>query len=101
MNVQNILHNWNDENCIKILRNCYEALSSKGKAIVMDLVLPEEPETSAASMYTSRLDTMLMQLGGQERTEREFRALAKAAGFSDFKVACVASDLWVVMELYK
>ncbi|KAI3431943.1 uncharacterized protein J3R85_007826 [Psidium guajava] len=100
--IKNILHNWKDENCIKILRNCYEALPSKGRAIVMDLVLPESPETSAASMYTSRLDnTMLVQLGGQERTEREFRALAKAAGFSDFKVASVASDLWVVMELYK
>ncbi|XP_048131212.1 caffeic acid 3-O-methyltransferase-like isoform X2 [Rhodamnia argentea] len=100
--IKNTLHNWNDENCIKILRNCYEALLSKGKVVVMDLVLPEAPETSATSMYTSRLDnTMLMHLGGQERTEREFRALAKAAGFSEFKVACVASELWVVMELYK
>ncbi|XP_039163957.1 caffeic acid 3-O-methyltransferase 1-like [Eucalyptus grandis] len=100
--IKDTLHNWTDENCIKILKNCYEALSSKGKAIVIGVVLPEDPETSAASLYASTLDnTMLMQPGGQERTEREFRALSKAAGFSELKVACVASNLWTVMELYK
>ncbi|KAL3735411.1 hypothetical protein ACJRO7_024527 [Eucalyptus globulus] len=100
--IKDTLHNWNDENCIKILKNCYEALPSKGRAIVIDLVLPEAPEASAASMYASRLDnTMLMQPGGQERTEREFRSLSEAAGFSEFKVASVASNLWAVMELYK
>ncbi|XP_030534917.1 caffeic acid 3-O-methyltransferase-like [Rhodamnia argentea] len=100
--IKDTLHNWNDENCIKVLKNCYEALPSKGKAIVIDLVLPEVPGASLESMYASRLDnTMLMQPGGQERTEREFRALAEAAGFSDLKVACAASNLWMVMELYK
>ncbi|KAF8018245.1 hypothetical protein BT93_H3211 [Corymbia citriodora subsp. variegata] len=100
--IKDTLHNWNEENCIKILKNCYDALPSKGKVIAIDLVMPEAPESSAASMYASRLDnTMLMQPGGQERTEREFRALSKAAGFLEFKVACVASNLWAAMEFSK
>lgn len=101
-NLQDTLHNWTDENCVKILKNCYEALPSKGKVIVIGIVLPEAPETSAASLYALTLDnTMLMQPGGQERTEREFQALSKDAGFSELRVACVASNLWAVMELYK
>ncbi|KAI6691205.1 hypothetical protein NL676_028033 [Syzygium grande] len=100
--IKDTLHNWTDENCVKILKNCYEALPSKGKVIVIGIVLPEAPETSAASLYALTLDnTMLMQPGGQERTEREFQALSKDAGFSELRVACVASNLWAVMELYK
>ncbi|XP_011090527.1 bergaptol O-methyltransferase [Sesamum indicum] len=30
-----ILHNWDDEKCNKLLKNCYEALSDKEKAMVM------------------------------------------------------------------
>lgn len=87
---------------MKILKNCHEALPAKGKLILMDALLQEEPETSMSSMYASRLDnTMMMQPNGKERTEREFKALSDAAGFSDFRVVCCACDLWVVMELHK
>ncbi|PKI35392.1 hypothetical protein CRG98_044224 [Punica granatum] len=100
--IKDALHNWSDENCVKILKNCYEALPCKGKVIVLDVLLPEAPESSMYSMYVSRLDnTMLMQPGGRERTEREFKALADAAGFSNFRVACCACTIWFVMELYK
>lgn len=100
--MQDALHNWSDENCVKILKNCYAALPSKGKVIVLDVLLPEAPETSMSSMYASRLDnTMLMQPGGQERTAAEFKALSEAAGFSGFKVVCSACTIWFVMELYK
>ncbi|KAL0326200.1 UNVERIFIED_CONTAM: (Iso)eugenol O-methyltransferase [Sesamum radiatum] len=38
-----MLHNWSDEKCIKLLKNCYEALPNKGKLIVMDYILPNSP----------------------------------------------------------
>ncbi|KAI4320179.1 hypothetical protein MLD38_033685 [Melastoma candidum] len=100
--IKDTLHNWDDESCVKILKNCYEALPVMGKVIVLDVVLPEVPETTMESMYVSRLDnTMLMQPGGQERTTNVFRALSEAAGFTKFEVVCTASKLWVVMELRK
>lgn len=84
-----ICHNWNDEKCLHLLRNCYEALSKTGKVIVVDSVMPEEPEPSLASKYVSQLDiAMFTYPGGQERTEKEFEALSKGAGFSNFRIAC-------------
>jgi caffeic acid 3-O-methyltransferase len=39
--LQYILHDWDDENCVKILKNCYKALPADGKVITVDHVLPE------------------------------------------------------------
>ncbi|GAB2271494.1 hypothetical protein Dimus_006333 [Dionaea muscipula] len=55
------LHNWNDEQCIVILKNCYNALPENDKLIVMDFVLPMEPDGSWADKHR----------GGQERTARQ------------------------------
>ncbi|XVF39384.1 hypothetical protein PTKIN_Ptkin01aG0030400 [Pterospermum kingtungense] len=83
-----ILHNWNDEDCLRILKNCYEALPDTGKVIVMEMVYPEMVGTSPLSKYASQFDnTMLMGFGAKERSEEEYKALAMAAGFSGFQVA--------------
>ncbi|CAL5408863.1 unnamed protein product [Camellia sinensis] len=37
-----VLHNWSDENCVKILKRCREAIPSKedgGKVIIIDMVV--------------------------------------------------------------
>ncbi|KAJ9190511.1 hypothetical protein P3X46_001702 [Hevea brasiliensis] len=100
--IKDICHNWSDENVVKVLKNIYEVLPNNGKLIVMNVLLPEEPETSKASQYVSRLDnTMLTQPSGKERTAREFEVLTRAAGFTNFKVACVAHGIWSVIESYK
>ncbi|XP_031393142.1 caffeic acid 3-O-methyltransferase-like [Punica granatum] len=100
--IKDALHNWTDEDCVKILKNCYDTLPSKGKLILIYHLLLEEPDTSISSMYASRLDnTMMMQPNGKERTESEFRALSEAAGFSNCKFVCCACNIWAVMELYK
>ncbi|XVF42583.1 hypothetical protein PTKIN_Ptkin01aG0375600 [Pterospermum kingtungense] len=31
-----VLHDWGDEQCLKILKNCYEAISESGKVILLD-----------------------------------------------------------------
>ncbi|KAL9268452.1 Caffeic acid 3-O-methyltransferase-like protein [Drosera capensis] len=95
------LHNWNDEQCISILKNCYEALPEKGKLIVIDFVLPTEPDGSWADKHVSELDNiMLVQQGGQERTVEELETLCKDSGFSEFKLVCFAHTTGV-MEFVK
>ena len=100
---QNICHNWSDEHCLKILSNCYEALPKNGKVIVIDIIMAEAPESSMGSQYVSRNDnSMLLLHGGKERTAREFEALCKGSGFSDFRVVCyVYSFVSAVMEFQK
>ncbi|KAH0647124.1 hypothetical protein KY290_033124 [Solanum tuberosum] len=43
-----ILHNWNDEDCVKILKKCKESIPSRdegGKLIIIDVVL-EDPKNN-------------------------------------------------------
>ncbi|KAL9251045.1 Caffeic acid 3-O-methyltransferase-like protein [Drosera capensis] len=95
------LHNWNDEQCLDILKNCYNALPETGKLIVIDFVLPTEPDGSWADKHVTELDTiMLVTLGGQERTMKEFESLCKKSGFSGFEFICYAHTTGV-MEFHK
>ncbi|XP_037497527.1 caffeic acid 3-O-methyltransferase-like [Jatropha curcas] len=100
--IKETCHNWSDDNVVRVLKNIYEVLPENGKLIILNALLPEEPETSKASQYVSRTDNlMLTQPGGKERTAREFAALTKAAGFTNFRVASVADGICAVMESYK
>ena len=97
-----IVHGWDDKHCLKILKNCYEALPDQGKVILVDMVIPEAPATTGADKSLFQLYLFLMNTNpdGKERTEREFESLAKEAGFSSIQVACYAYNFSVV-ELYK
>ncbi|KAL0326204.1 UNVERIFIED_CONTAM: Caffeic acid 3-O-methyltransferase [Sesamum radiatum] len=81
-----ILHNWSDEKCIKLLKNCYEALPNNGKLIVMDCIFPNNAQTDVHAKYASGMDIIMStMLEGKERTEDEFETLAIKAGFLEFK----------------
>ncbi|CAN4085619.1 unnamed protein product [Withania somnifera] len=97
-----ICHDWSDAHCLKFLKNCYEALPANGKVIIAECILPEAPDTSASTKNTVHVDIVMLahNPGGKERTEKEFEALAKGAGFSGFHKACCAYNTWV-MEFNK
>ncbi|KAF7843749.1 anthranilate N-methyltransferase-like [Senna tora] len=98
-----ILHNWGDEQCVKLLKNCYEALPDDGKVIVVEAVLPIVPNTSASVKSTSQFDVLMMAFipaGGRERSEQEFTNLATSAGFSGVQFKCFVRNLYV-MEFFK
>ncbi|KAL3642465.1 hypothetical protein CASFOL_013280 [Castilleja foliolosa] len=96
-----VLHNWGDEQCTKLLKNCYKALPNRGKVIVMECIMPNSPQTDVHAKYASEMDmAMVGLLEGKERTEDEFEAMAIDAGFSEFKVVCCVYGVWI-MEFYK
>ncbi|KDP35860.1 hypothetical protein JCGZ_10599 [Jatropha curcas] len=97
-----ICHNWSDEHCLKFLKNCCDALPVNGKLIVADYILPVAPDTSLATKGVIHMDCIMLALhsGGKERTENEFEALAKGAGFKGFQVTCSAFNT-SVMEFIK
>ncbi|TXG63120.1 hypothetical protein EZV62_010114 [Acer yangbiense] len=84
------------------LKNCYKAIPDDGKVIVVEAVVLEIPEASAAAKTTSQIDVILMTQnpGGKERTRQEFTSLATVAGFSAIRFDCFACN-FCVMELYK
>lgn len=88
-----ILHDWDDERSVAILRQCRRAMPAHGKLLVIELVLPpgEEP------FFGKWLDLhMLVLLGARERTATEYDALFRAAGFALARVVPTAAGPSVV-----
>ncbi|KAL6972188.1 caffeate O-methyltransferase [Sarracenia purpurea var. burkii] len=98
-----ICHCWNNEHCLKFLKNCYDALPDTGTVIVAEYILPVAPDTSLATKNVFLTDVAILALyqGGQERTEKEFEDLAKGAGFEGFRVVCCPFDTYVMEFLKK
>ncbi|KAL6126385.1 hypothetical protein ACLB2K_074435 [Fragaria x ananassa] len=97
-----ILHDWSDEHCLKLLKNCCNAIPDNGKVIVVEALLPVVPETSTAVKSTSQMDVLMMTQnpGGKERNKQKFIALATAAGFRGIRYECCVCNFWV-MEFFK
>ncbi|KAF2303275.1 hypothetical protein GH714_016245 [Hevea brasiliensis] len=85
-----ILHGWSDEECLKILKKCKEAISSKGeggKVIVIDLVINEKKDERELTETKLLFDMLMMYLTtGRERSEKEWEGLFLKAGFSHYKI---------------
>nr|ABS57468.1 caffeic acid O-methyl transferase [Leucaena leucocephala]ABU41320.1 caffeic acid o-methyl transferase [Leucaena leucocephala] len=98
-----ICHDWSDEHCVKFLKNCYDALPENGKVIVAECILPASPDSSLATKGVVHIDVIMLahNPGGKERTEKEFEALAKAAGFQGFRVCCSAFNTYIMEFLKK
>ncbi|KAL8127678.1 hypothetical protein AgCh_014547 [Apium graveolens] len=67
-----ICHNWSDEQCLKLLMNCYQALAEHGKVIIADSILPEHPGNENATRTAIHFDAIMLAHipGGRERTEK-------------------------------
>lgn len=80
--LKNVLHDWDDKNCVAILANIRAAIPANGKLLVIELVIPEDPDSLKRELSALMIDhLMLVCLGGLERTETEFRSLLGEAGF--------------------
>lgn len=77
-----VIHDWDDQRAIEILRTCRRAMGPKGKLLILDRVMPErmEPGPLAQSHVLLDLTMMMWTGGGRERTMKQFEALAGAAG---------------------
>lgn len=72
-----VLHDWDDESCIRILKNCRQALPPTGRLLVIDAVIGDE---KGGGTFAKLLDLqMLNEQRGRERTAAEFQALFAAA----------------------
>ena len=72
-----VLHDWDDERALQILRHARRALPAGGRLFVVEMVRPEE------SVRGSLCDLhLLMMSGGRERNETDYAALFCQAGFA-------------------
>ncbi|KAL2231188.1 UNVERIFIED_CONTAM: putative O-methyltransferase 3 [Sesamum indicum] len=94
-----LLHDWSDEESVKILKKCKEAVTSngkRGKVIIIEMVVKENESVETQLL----LDMLMMALvGGKERTEKEWADLISDAGFSGYRIYPVL-PLRSIIEIY-
>lgn len=77
--MKHIIHDWDDQKAIAILKNCHQVMPENGKLLVVEDVIPPANQPSIGKLLD--LEMLLMTTGGRERTEAEFKELFAAAGF--------------------
>ncbi|KAI7734258.1 hypothetical protein M8C21_011571, partial [Ambrosia artemisiifolia] len=82
-----ILHDWSDEECMKILKQCKEAIPCKengGKIIIIDMVVKVHEGENNLLETQLFYDMLMMTLTTErERSEEDWAKLFLEAGFSD------------------
>ena len=78
-----IIHDWEDEKAITILKNCRNQMARNGKVIIIDCVVPENNERDFSKFFDLN---MMVMTGGKERIEKEFAQLLSAAGLRLLRV---------------
>lgn len=73
-----VIHDWNDEDALRILRTVREAMPTGAQLVLIDKVIPDVPGFHPGKFSDLQ---MLVVLGGQERTLSELTALLDRAGF--------------------
>ena len=74
-----ILHDWDDARATDILVQCRRAMPSQARLLVVERVIPPGNDPSPGKLVDIHM--LLINAGGRERTEDEWRALLDASGF--------------------
>jgi O-methyltransferase domain len=91
-----VLHNWPDEDCVRILRTCRTAMGRNSLLLVCELILEPDPAIGPLISYLSDLHMMAMFGRARERTEAEFRGLFDQSGFLLRRVIPTASPISII-----
>ncbi|XP_014504284.1 probable O-methyltransferase 3 isoform X2 [Vigna radiata var. radiata] len=100
-----IMHDWSDEECMKILKKCKEAIrkeGKKGKVIIIETVMDDEKKDYDDEFVETQLlfDILMMVfVAGKERNKKEWEKLISSAGFSECKITPVLG-LRYLIEIY-
>jgi hypothetical protein len=86
------LHDWDDEQCAKILANCCAAMNKKGSVLVVDSVIPPGNDPHWGKL----VDILMLVIGGRERTKQEFAAVLKRAGLKLTRVVPTKCPLSII-----
>jgi hypothetical protein len=90
--LSHVVHDWNEDKCLTILRNCRTAMSQTSRLLIIELVLREGNAPGFGSS-----DMMMMALtGGAERTAREFESLLARAGLRMTRVLPTTTSASIV-----
>lgn len=76
--LKSVLHDWDDEKCEKILKNCHQAMDVNSRLLIVEVVL----QPKDLSLYANCMDILMMAItGGKERSLSSFKQMLENTGF--------------------
>jgi SAM-dependent methyltransferase len=85
--LRSVLHDWDDERALTILRSCRRVVPPSGRLLVIEVLMPGEDATREERLSASLRDVNLMVMtSGGKRTPEELRNLLARAGFETQRV---------------
>jgi ubiquinone/menaquinone biosynthesis C-methylase UbiE len=95
--MKTVIHDWPDERARDILRTCRRAMAPGARLLIIERLMPERLEPSAASRALARVDLhMLVALGAKERSLEEMRALLASTGFQQLRRIGTESEFQIL-----
>jgi hypothetical protein len=91
--MRHIIHDWDDEKSLTILRNCHQAMPDDAKLLVVESVIPVGNDPFGGKLLDL---VMLLIPGGKERTENEYRILFEQAGFQLTKIVRTSTEISII-----
>ncbi|PMD36716.1 S-adenosyl-L-methionine-dependent methyltransferase [Hyaloscypha variabilis F] len=82
--LRRIMHNWQDNEARKILKNIADAMAPDSRLLIGEMVVPDIPEGVDKTVYW--MDLCMLIIGGKERSEKEFSDLLDSAGLKLIKI---------------
>jgi O-methyltransferase/methyltransferase family protein len=90
--LSHVIHDWNEDGCLTILRNCRAAMTANSRLLIIELVLRE----GNAPGFGSSDMVMMTLTGGAERTALEFESLLARAGLRMSRVIPTTTSASIV-----
>ncbi len=94
--LKSILHDWNDAQCVVILKNCYDAMRADSTLVIIERVMPEPASRSDVDREAVMMDVHMMVARGRERTILQYKQLLAAAGLTATAAKPTASPFTVL-----
>lgn len=98
--MKHVLHGYEDEAAMQILRHCRSVLPTGGRLLVIEFVLPEVVDQADEQLELRLMSdlNMLAVTGGKERSAVEWKSLLTSAGFECLRILPVPEDLVSIIE---
>lgn len=91
--LKSVIHDWDNEPAIRILRNCRKSINEGGKLVLIERIMPSSNEPSTAMVMDI---VMLVNLGGRERTLAEYEGLLSSSDFKPDRVITTNSAMKII-----
>jgi ubiquinone/menaquinone biosynthesis C-methylase UbiE len=91
--MRHIIHDWEDEKSLIILRNCHRAMPPHGKLLLVESVIPPGNEPFGGKFLDL---VMLLIPGGKERTKEEYQTLFEEAGFTLSRIVPTNTEVSII-----